>query len=159
MQATNLLFVCQTNAFLSLLAEAYCNSIAGPEIRAFSAGPAPASAISKSAKKILFEQGLSEAGLEPKSWDIFALPHAPQPDFLVTLQITNEILLQPNWQVAPKVVHWQLNLNQFDGGSKMTKANATKLFNYISATIDRSLAAGFFSNYMARPPFDLKNIA
>ncbi|WP_068311386.1 low molecular weight phosphatase family protein [Polycladidibacter hongkongensis] len=141
MQRTNVLFLCSDNAYLSLLAEAYLNQHASAGLHAFSAGPAPAGKLSPQLKKALFENGLSDAGLEPKSWDIFALPHAPQPDYVIQLQRDPRLAQQPQWLRAPKQMHWQISLptSQMSAGARRKKA-----FDTLAAAIDRALEAGAF---------------
>ena len=108
MTVVNVLFICVDNSFLSLTAEAYLNSVTDGAVRAFSAGPLPRDKMRSAARKILFVNGLSEQGLHPKPWRIFALPHAPQPDFVVSLQ--DNILLnhQPLWPTSPKYLSWNI---------------------------------------------------
>ncbi|WP_051241776.1 low molecular weight phosphatase family protein [Stappia stellulata] len=83
--ATTILFVCNDNAGLSPMAEACLNAISDGTIRAFSAGLAPAGHLAPATARVLAENGISCGDLVPKSWELFALPHAPSPDIIVAL--------------------------------------------------------------------------
>ncbi len=82
---TTILFLCEDNASLSPLAEAYFNHVSDGIFRAFSAGPKPAAHLNPAVALLLAELGIGAGGLGPKSWDLFALPHAPAPDRVVFL--------------------------------------------------------------------------
>ncbi|NVK34842.1 MAG: hypothetical protein HWE23_10205 [Rhodobacteraceae bacterium] len=79
------LFICEDNTRLGQLAETYANVAGNGVLRAFSAGVAPASAIDPCVPALLARHGLSSAGLEPKSLDIFLMPHAPIADRIICL--------------------------------------------------------------------------
>lgn len=108
MKATTVLFVCEDNAGLSLMAEACLNATAPESLRAFSAGPNPAGEIHRGLKAVLCEAGFETAGLEPKSWDFFALPHAPAPDVIVYMTDAARKFTPPRWQTEPCQLNWAL---------------------------------------------------
>lgn len=83
--ATTILFVCKDNAGLSPMAEACLNALGDGSLRAFSAGLAPAAHLAPATARVLAENGIPSGGLAPKSWELFALPHAPSPDVVVAL--------------------------------------------------------------------------
>jgi arsenate reductase len=85
MKPVDVLFLCETNAATSLMAEALVNHSAGPLFRAFSAGRVPAATMAEAAREALVARGIATDGLEPKSWSIFALPGARRPDLVVDL--------------------------------------------------------------------------
>jgi len=85
MQSFDVLFLCETNAAVSLMAEALVNHRADPRIRAFSAGRNPAPRMLEEARAALAAAAVPADGLEPKAWTIFSLPGARRPDVVVDL--------------------------------------------------------------------------
>jgi arsenate reductase len=85
MKPIDVLFLCETNAAVSLMAEAVVNHRGDPRIRAFSAGRTPADAMLPEARAALAAAALPADGLVPKSWAIFTLPGARRPDLVVDL--------------------------------------------------------------------------
>ena len=83
---TTILFLCTDNAVLSPLAEAYVNTVGAGSVRAFSAGATPASRVSPTVFDVLRENGITATGLQPKSWQVFTMEHAPTPDAIFALQ-------------------------------------------------------------------------
>lgn len=80
------LFVCEDNALLGPLAETYTNVAGNGVLRAFSAGIFPAEKANPSVSAVLARHGLSIPAFEPKSIDIFLMPHAPIPDRIICLE-------------------------------------------------------------------------
>lgn len=143
MTMANVLFVCVDNSFLSLTAEAYLNSVSDGSVRAFSAGPLPREAMRSATRKTLFANGLAEQGLHPKPWSIFALPHAPQPDYVIRLQDSLLLNQQPLWPGRPEIVDW--NISQTLEAPKNVK-EAAQAFDKIKDAINLSLASKRFTN-------------
>jgi arsenate reductase len=85
MKPIDVLFLCETNAATSLMAEAIVNHRNGLRFRAFSAGRNPAAAILAETIAVLGARAIPTDSLEPKSWSIFTLPGAPQPDLVIDL--------------------------------------------------------------------------
>lgn len=85
MQTVDVLFLCETNAATSLMAEALLNQRGDTRVRAFSAGSRPATAMLVEAKQVLAQRAVATDGLEPKSWTIFALPGGLRPHIVVDL--------------------------------------------------------------------------
>jgi len=85
MRTFDVLFLCETNAAVSLMAEALVNHRADPRIRAFSAGRSPAPRMLEEARAALAAAAVPVDGLEPKAWTIFSLPGARRPDVVVDL--------------------------------------------------------------------------
>ena len=81
----NVLFLCTGNSARSILAEAILNRKGAPNFTAYSAGSHPAGAVRPEALRQLDLAGLSTDGLRSKSWDEFAVPGAPQMDFVFTV--------------------------------------------------------------------------
>lgn len=85
MTPIDVLFLCETNAAVSLMAEAWVMHLGDPRLRAFSAGRTPAAALLPEARAVLAERAVATDGLEPKALSIFTLPGAPRPDLVVDL--------------------------------------------------------------------------
>jgi len=83
MPKATVLFVCSDNSLLSPLAESYLNQAGGGLVRAFSAGINPGAEHHPSLHRVLDRAGLTGRELQPKSLDVFMLPHAPVPDQIV----------------------------------------------------------------------------
>ncbi|MDD7909743.1 MULTISPECIES: low molecular weight phosphatase family protein [Pseudovibrio] len=146
MAIANVLFVCVDNALLSLMAEAYANAKSNGVVRAFSGGPMPVDGMNEYGRKILADKGIADKGLEPKSWNIFAFPHAPQPDFVVELQSDALMMTPPKWANDPVVSKWQV----VPGNHRITSLEDAKTaFRRIRESIDRALLSGQFeTNHM-----------
>lgn len=139
----NVLFVCVDNSFLSLAAEAYFNQTAIGGLRAFSGGPMPRDEMVSLTKKVLFAHGMEEAGLHPKSWSIFALPQAPQPDYVVSLQKSVLLDKQPVWPGHPMKLNWDICL---DENRPQNIKEAADAFRKIRESIDLALSSKTFSS-------------
>ncbi|WP_106752795.1 low molecular weight phosphatase family protein [Pannonibacter carbonis] len=136
MSTATVLFVCPDNALLGPLAEAYLNAIGGHRLRAFSAAPMPRVNLHPAVPRLLSDQGLAGTGLMPKSWDIFLLPHAPQPDRIVALSASVTGSQQPLWRGAPRQTLWDIAGN---GERNDSLAVCSEYFRRIRLCIDRIL--------------------
>ncbi|PTW62964.1 protein-tyrosine-phosphatase [Breoghania corrubedonensis] len=103
----NVLFVCPDNAVLGPMAEACLNRAACGEMRAFSAAVHPAGRLHPRVERLLRGRGHATDALQPKSWEIFALPHAPAPDLLIGLGLRLPFV-EPEWNGHPQRRHWHL---------------------------------------------------
>jgi protein-tyrosine-phosphatase len=101
--ATSVLFVCADNAGVSIVAESILRSLAGIRFKPFSAGIAPAPAISVSVFDFLRTRRLPTEGLRPKSLRTF---QAARVDFVITLSPTAELALPEDWLGDPVIAHW-----------------------------------------------------
>ncbi len=106
----NVLFLCDDNARLSPMAEAYLNADPSRGIRAFSAGLAPAPELAEGASRILAAHNLSQSGLQPKSWRLFTMPHAPLPDVVVGLTPASLIATARAWPAHARLLDWSIGI-------------------------------------------------
>ena len=77
----NILFLCAGNSCRSVLAEATFNALAGPEMRAMSAGSHTTGTVHPRSLALLRREGISTEGLHSKSW--VGLPSIP--DIVITV--------------------------------------------------------------------------
>lgn len=104
----NVLFLCTGNSARSILGEALLNSGRYPGFRGFSAGSQPKGAVHPMALAVLGDAGLPTAGFRSKPWDEFAVPGAPQMDFIFTVCDNAAGEACPVWPGKPATAHWGL---------------------------------------------------
>src|SRR3990170_5661337 len=105
-QPYNVLFLCTGNSARSIIGEALVNQMGKGRFRGFSAGSFPKGEVHPMALSGLETADLPTAGLRSKSWDEFAVPGAPQMDFIFTVcdNAANETC--PIWPGHPMTAHW-----------------------------------------------------
>jgi arsenate reductase (thioredoxin) len=83
----NVLFLCTHNSARSILSEALLNHLGQGRFKGFSAGSSPRDNQQPNplGLQVLHDAGISTEGLSSKSWDVFALPDAPQMDLIITV--------------------------------------------------------------------------
>jgi arsenate reductase len=102
----NVLFLCTGNSARSIMAEAILNRKGFPTFRAYSAGSQPKGAVHPVALRQVEAAKLPAAGLRSKAWDEFALPAAPQMDFVFTVCDNAAQEVCPVWPGQPMTAHW-----------------------------------------------------
>ena len=104
----SILFLCTGNSARSILAEAFVNNTAAcrGRFKAYSAGSHAKGQVHPLALELLQQNRMPTAGLRSKSWDEFAVPGAPQMDFVFTVcdQAAREAC--PYWPGQPMTAHW-----------------------------------------------------
>ena len=102
----NVLFLCTGNSARSILAEALLNRDGAGRFRAFSAGSFPRGRVHPTALELLESLDFPTAGMRSKSWDEFAIPGAPEMDFIFTVCDDAAGETCPIWPGHPMTAHW-----------------------------------------------------
>jgi arsenate reductase len=104
----NVLFLCTGNSARSILGEAIANKVGQGRLTGFSAGSHPKGEVHPLALDLLRQMRLPTEGLHSKSWDDFAVPGAPQMDFIFTVCDSAAGEGCPIWPGQPMTAHWGL---------------------------------------------------
>jgi len=102
----NVLILCTGNSARSILGEVLFNVLGQGKFKAYSAGSKPAGRVNPGALEWLQGQGYSLKGLRSKSWDEFAVPDAPEFDFIFTVCDNAAGEVCPIWPGKPATAHW-----------------------------------------------------
>lgn len=102
----NVLFLCTGNSARSILAEALMNRWGQGKFHAFSAGSRPNGTVNPYALALLQQVGIPLDNARSKSWDEFAVPGAPEMDFIFTVCDNAAGESCPYWPGRPITAHW-----------------------------------------------------
>ena len=102
----NVLFLCTGNSARSVMGECILNRLGRGRFRAFSAGSHPKGEINPHTIETLKKLNYVTDDLRSKSWDEFAVPGAPEVQFVFTVcdQAAQEVC--PLWPGQPMSAHW-----------------------------------------------------
>ena len=140
----NVLFLCTGNSARSIMGECILNRLGRGRFRAFSAGSHPKGEINPHAIETLKKLNYVTDDLRSKSWDEFAVPGAPELQFVFTVcdQAAQEVC--PLWPGQPISAHWGIpDLAAVEGNEaeqRIAFADAYRmLFNRISIFVNLPL--------------------
>jgi len=135
----NALFLCTGNSARSIMAEAFLTSAGRGRFQGFSAGSHPGGKVNPFAIDLLKKHGISTEGLRSKSWDEFAMPGAPQMDFIFTVCDNAAGEACPFWPGKPATAHWGVpDPAAVEGPDDQKRKAFEQAFNQLSGRI-RSL--------------------
>lgn len=102
----NVLFLCTGNSARSILSEAILNRVGQGRFKAFSAGSQPKGEVHPFALDLLRRLNHDTSFARSKSWEEFAVPGAPEMNFVFTVcdNAANESC--PVWPGQPMTAHW-----------------------------------------------------
>jgi arsenate reductase len=102
----NVLFLCTGNSARSILAEAILNRAGQGRFTGFSAGSQPKGEVHPYALQLLKGLNHDTSFARSKSWEEFAVPGAPEMNFVFTVcdNAANESC--PIWPGQPMTAHW-----------------------------------------------------
>jgi arsenate reductase (thioredoxin) len=135
-QVYNVLFLCTGNSARSLLAEVLINHWGRGRFHGFSAGSMPSGRVHPMALELLAALKLPTEGLRSKSWSEFAVPGAPEMDFVFTVcdRAANEVC--PVWPGQPIVAHWGVpDPASVEGSDALRRAAFRDAFRRLDARI------------------------
>ncbi len=128
----NVLFLCRGNSARSVIAEGILRKDGAARFNAFSAGSHPKGAINSFVLKVLDAYGYPTDGFRSKSWDEFAVPGAPELDFVFTVCDTAAGEACPVWPGQPMTAHWGIEDPATAEGSDIEKERAfNTAFRYL----------------------------
>ena len=102
----NVMFLCTGNSARSIIAESVLRKDGAGKFNAYSAGSQPKGEVNPFAIETLAGHHYPVEGLRSKSWDEFAVPGAPQPDFVFTVCDNAAGEVCPTWPGQPMTAHW-----------------------------------------------------
>jgi arsenate reductase len=102
----NVLFLCTGNSARSIMAECILNRDLSGKFKAFSAGSHPKGHIDPTVLSLLKKTNYPTESLRSKSWEEFAVPGAPELDFVFTVCDNAAGEVCPAWPGQPMTAHW-----------------------------------------------------
>ncbi|PND19503.1 ArsR family transcriptional regulator [Ensifer sp. MMN_5] len=102
----NVMFLCTGNSARSIIAESVLRKDGAGNVNAYSAGSQPKGEVNPFAIETLAGHHYPVEGLRSKSWDEFAVPGAPQLDFVFTVCDNAAGEACPVWPGQPVTAHW-----------------------------------------------------
>ncbi|MES2237131.1 MAG: arsenate reductase ArsC [Pseudomonadota bacterium] len=120
----NVLFLCTGNSARSILAEAILNANGKERFRAYSAGSHPSGTVNPYAIELLQKNRIPTDSLHSKNWSVFAVPEAPQLDFVFTVCDNAAGEVCPVWLGQPMTAHWGIEDPAAVEGSEAEKRRA-----------------------------------
>jgi arsenate reductase len=104
----NVLFVCEDNSALSIMAESILKSVAPGRFGAFSAGCFPKASLNPDALDFLAKHHMPVAQLSPKRLEEFRESGASRMDFIITLCDVAASEPFSDWPGDPFIAHWNV---------------------------------------------------
>lgn len=120
----NVLFLCTGNSARSILGEAILSAMGERRFRAYSAGSHPSGQVNPYAIELLRKNRIATDGLRSKSWDEFAVPGAPEFDFVFTVCDSAAAETCPVWPGQPMSAHWGIPDPAAAGGDDAARRKA-----------------------------------
>lgn len=102
----NVMFLCTGNSARSIIAESVLRKDGAGKFNTYSAGSQPKGEVNPFAIETLAGHHYPVEGLRSKSWDEFAVPGAPQLDFVFTVCDNAAGEACPVWPGQPVTAHW-----------------------------------------------------
>lgn len=102
----NVMFLCTGNSARSIIAESVLRRDGAGKFNAYSAGSQPKGEVNPFAIETLAGHHYPVEGLRSKSWDEFAVPGAPELDFVFTVCDNAAGEACPVWPGQPMTAHW-----------------------------------------------------
>lgn len=104
----NVLFVCEDNCALSIMAESILRAVASHRFGAYSAGCLSRHALDPAVLDFLVDHHMPIDGLREKTLDAFRGASAPKMDFIITLSELAQKHDFSAWPGSPFVAHWNI---------------------------------------------------
>ena len=132
----NVLVLCTGNSARSILGEVLFNTLGKGRFIAHSAGSKPGGRVNPFALELLQQQGHDISGLRSKSWDEFAVPGAPQIDFIFTVCDNAAGETCPIWPGKPATAHWGIpDPASVEGGDAAKRTAFRKAYEQLARRI------------------------